>query len=92
MSQRVTAVIGDLHFEKDQREKPETYCQAMKANTFEIVFDLGDMGGYTHGGTLLSLNEGLGLLSDSRLPFHPIVGNHDMESKDFVADADVLET
>jgi hypothetical protein len=91
LCQQVVAVIGDLHFEEDEREKLETYRKVMKANTFEMVFCLGDMGGYTHGGTLLSFHEGLEFFSDFGLPFHPIVGNHDMESEDFATDADVLE-
>ena len=92
MSQRVIAVIGDLHFEEDEREKLETYRQVMKANTFEMVFSLGDMGGYSHSGTRLSFHEGLEFFSDFGRPFHPIVGNHDMECKDFATDADVLKT
>ena len=31
MRQRVIAVIGDLHFEEDEREKLETYRQVMKS-------------------------------------------------------------
>lgn len=92
MRQQVIAVIGDLHFEQDEREKLETYRRVMKANTFEMVFSLGDMGGYSHGGTLRSFYEGLEFFSDFGLSFHPIVGNHDMESENFATDADVLKT
>ena len=92
MSQRVVAVIGDLHFEEDEREKLEAYRDIMKVNSFEMVFSLGDMGGYSHCGTLLSFQEGFEFFSRFSLPFHPIVGNHDMECKAFATDADVLKT
>lgn len=92
MGQRVVAVIGDLHFEKDEREELKAYREVIKANTFEMIFSLGDMGGYSHCGTLLSFHEGLEFFSDFGLPLHPIVGNHDMECEDFATDADVLET
>lgn len=90
MRQRVVAVIGDLHFEEDQRETFEAARGVMNANSFERVFSLGDMGGYSHPGTLRSFHEGLEFFSDFGRPFHPILGNHDMECTDFATDADVL--
>ena len=92
MRPQVVAIIGDLHFEEAEREKLDAYREVVKANAFEMVFSLGDMGGYSHSGTLQSFHEGSEFFADFDRPFHPIVGNHDMECEDFATDADVLET
>lgn len=84
------AVIGDLHYEPEQHE---LYCRARRQiieHSPDAVLQLGDQGGYSHCGTWRSFMEGLDFLDNFDLPFHMLIGNHDLEGCDYATDAQAV--
>lgn len=89
MSRRI-AVLGDLHYEPEHAAIYRAARSQLLAHRPELVFQLGDQGGYTHCGTWRSFQEGLDFLSGFQLPWHTLIGNHDLESRDYATDADAV--
>jgi hypothetical protein len=54
------------------------------------VFQLGDLGGYTHCGSQQSFNEGRDFLGRFGRETYTILGNHDLEGPDFETDAEAV--
>lgn len=90
MKTHTFAVVGDLHFEEDERETLENDREVMKSHQPDTVVSLGDLGGYSHCGTERSFHEGLEYFSGFEVPFHPLIGNHDMECLDYATDEDAV--
>lgn len=80
------AIVGDLHYETDQQAGLAEAQAQLIALAPEAVVSLGDQGGYSHCGTRLSFEEGRDYFSDFGVPFYPLIGNHDMEGKEFETD------
>jgi hypothetical protein len=89
MHQRTLAIVGDLHYEEEERTTLLASREQLKTYNPECVFSLGDMGGYSHCGTERSFEEGHEFFSGFDVPFYPIIGNHDMECLDY--DSDEME-
>ncbi len=81
------AVLGDLHYELPQHDRYGAARKQLLAHRPDVVFQLGDQGGYSHCGTWQSFMEGLEFLSGFDLPFHTLMGNHDLEGPDYQSDA-----
>ena len=86
MPQQTIAVVGDLHYEPDQNPEFVAARQQLTTCGLDAVFQLGDHGGYSHCGSQQSFDEGLDFLSGFERPFHPILGNHDLEGREFERD------
>ena len=81
------AVLGDLHYEIPQDARYRAAREQLLAERPDVVFQLGDQGGYSHCGTWRSFMEGLEFLSGFDRPFHTLMGNHDLEGPDYQTDA-----
>ena len=80
------AVLGDFHFE----QADQTIFEAARSQLIgwepEAVFQLGDLGGYTHCGSWQSFQEGHALLNGFDRPFYTLLGNHDLEGPEYATD------
>lgn len=81
------AVLGDLHYEIPQDARYRAAREQLLAERPDVVFQLGDQGGYSHCGTWRSFMEGLEFLTGFDRPFHTLMGNHDLEGPDYQTDA-----
>ncbi len=86
------AILGDLHYEP---QIAPIYRRAM----YQILkykpsrlFNLGDIGGYSYAGSPQSFEDGFQYLSDFSIPFHPLIGNHDLEHLNFATDAEAINS
>jgi hypothetical protein len=86
------AIVGDLHYETNQQEMLNKAREQLRALEPDAVVSLGDQGGYTHCGTRLSFEEGYDFFSGFGVPFHPLIGNHDMEGVEFKKDKEAVAT
>lgn len=84
------AVLGDLHYEIPQDARYRAARGQLLAQRPDVVFQLGDQGGYSHCGTWRSFMEGLEFLSGFDRPFHTLLGNHDLEGPDYASDAQAV--
>ncbi|HEV3021345.1 MAG TPA: metallophosphoesterase, partial [Pirellulales bacterium] len=89
-SKRRIAVLGDLHCEAPQDAAYRRARDEILRNTPDVVFQLGDQGGYSHCGTWQSFLEGLDFLAGFDLPFHTLIGNHDLEGPAHATDAEAV--
>src|SRR6185437_11229774 len=90
MPQHRIAVLGDLHYEPEQNPQFIAARKQLSGCGLDAVFQLGDHGGYSHCGSQQSFDEGLSFLSGFELPFHTILGNHDLEGAEFETDEQSL--
>lgn len=92
MTQRVQriAVVGDLHYETAQDALYRTARKQLLEHAPTRVFQLGDQGGYSHCGSWLSFMEGLDFLRGFELPHHTLMGNHDLEGREYSSDAQAV--
>lgn len=87
---RTLAVLGDLHYETENHAEYVAAREQVVAQRPDVVFQLGDQGGYSHCGTWLSFMEGLDFLTGFERPFHSLIGNHDLESPEYRTDDDAV--
>lgn len=85
------AILGDMHFEKQISPMINEALDQIKAARPNAMVALGDVGGYSHPGTLLSFMEAKEIFST--LPFltYPLIGNHDLEGIEFSSDEENLK-
>lgn len=83
---RTIAIVGDLHYELHLADKFAAARLQLSALQPEALFQLGDHGGYTHCGSQQSFQEGLEFLEGFDCPAHTIIGNHDLEGREFGSD------
>lgn len=85
------AIIGDLHWEKSD----EALFQKARTDLLNLspqgLICMGDLGGYSHPGSELSFQEGKSYLSSFGLPFFTLIGNHDIEGKEFSTDEENIQ-
>lgn len=84
------AIVGDLHYEMDQHEILQRAKKQLIHLEPDAVVSLGDQGGYSHCGTRLSFEEGYRFFSGFDVPILPLIGNHDMEGREFSQDKDAV--
>ncbi len=89
-TQQRLAIVGDLHYETSQHAALIHAQQQLVALEPHAVVSLGDQGGYSHCGTRLSFTEGYEYFSGFGVPFHALIGNHDMEGAEFKKDKDAV--
>ena len=80
------AVLGDLHYEAADDQAFRDARRQILAHRPDAIFQLGDQGGYSHCGTWLSFQEGIDFLSGFGVPFHSLIGNHDLEGLEYSSD------
>lgn len=79
-------VLGDLHYELADRETFLAARRQMIDLAADAVFQLGDLGGYSHCGSWQSFEEGLDFLAGFDRPFYTLMGNHDLEGAEYATD------
>lgn len=84
------AVVGDLHYEAPEHDAYRAARDQILQFCPDAVVQLGDQGGYSHCGTWQSFEEGLDFLRGFDRPFHTLMGNHDVEGRDFATDAEAV--
>jgi hypothetical protein len=85
---RRIAVVGDLHYEAPQDADYRAARRQLAALLPDAVFQLGDQGGYSHCGSWQSFMEGLDFLAGFDRPWFTLMGNHDLEGRDYATDAE----
>jgi 3',5'-cyclic AMP phosphodiesterase CpdA len=73
------AVLGDLHINSNQSDAFIRARRQVAALAPDEIVCLGDLGDYGNCGTRSSFIEGREFLSSFGMPYHSIVGNHDLE-------------
>ncbi|HJT34650.1 MAG TPA: metallophosphoesterase [Pirellulales bacterium] len=84
------AIIGDLHYELPQDSAYRAAREQILRFAPDTIFQLGDQGGYSHCGSWQSFEEGLDFLQGFDRPFHTLMGNHDLEGRDYATDAEAV--
>ncbi len=79
-------VMGDLHYEPQDSAVFEKSIEVFNDLEPDFLISLGDLGGYSHPGTKQSFDEAKNLFEKLNCPYYPLVGNHDLEGKEFNTD------
>ena len=79
-------VLGDLHYEPVDRAEFVAARRQMMDLAPDAVFQLGDLGGYSHCGSWRSFEEGRDLLEGFERPYYTLMGNHDLEGAEYATD------
>ncbi|HEX5442819.1 MAG TPA: metallophosphoesterase [Pirellulales bacterium] len=87
---KTLAVVGDLHYESPEDAAYRAARKQILQFQPDVIVQLGDQGGYSHCGTWQSFEEGLDFLRGFDRPFHTLMGNHDVEGRDYASDADAV--
>jgi len=85
------AILGDLHYEAKEKNNFETARQQIIKLKPHHLISLGDVGGYSYSGSQKSFEDAKSFFSTFKVPFYPLIGNHDMEGKEFKTDAESVE-
>lgn len=87
---RRIAVVGDLHYEAPQDAAYRAARRQLAALGPDAIVQLGDQGGYSHCGTWQSFMEGLDFLRGFDRPWFTLIGNHDLEGRDYATDGEAV--
>ena len=81
-------VLGDLHYEYKDNRIYKAIQKQILSHRPEFLVSLGDLGGYSHCGSKKSFEEGYEYFSGFNIPFYTLLGNHDLEGREFETDAE----
>lgn len=87
---RRIAVVGDLHYEAPQDAAYRAARRQLAELGPDAIVQLGDQGGYSHCGTWQSFMEGLDFLTGFDRPWITLIGNHDLEGRDYATDDEAV--
>lgn len=82
--------MGDLHYEAEELPAYLKARAQLLSLRPDFLASLGDVGGYSHPGTAQSFREAGDFFSGFGVPWRTLLGNHDMEGKEFATDAENL--
>lgn len=84
--------MGDLHYEVEELPNYLKARDQLVALKPDFLASLGDVGGYSHPGTAVSFREAAEFFSGFGVPWRTLLGNHDMEGKEFATDLENLSS
>ena len=84
------AILGDMHYEEKELSTFEKARNQILAYNPDAIASLGDLGGYTHSGSSLSFRETRDYFRSFKKPYYPLMGNHDIEGKEYATDEDAV--
>lgn len=90
-SRQRIAILGDIHYEPSMAAIYRRAMYQILQQQPSQLFALGDVGGYSYAGSKQSFEDAFHYLSDFGIPFHPLIGNHDLEALEFASDQSAID-